>query len=771
MDEKSAATSNIGETASVENGSIRSSSKRKPGEFGFMNYIKSDPRLKRFCPYKSDKNNYCPESGATQVEAKSKREQLSENQFIAIKDMNNEKEDGLNNFDTPQKIKPSLMAANLNGDGVADNSTAEIDENSSSIELESNVAKDVNGLPQPRKRLLSINERILHDFLYGEMVTREDDSRVDSDDDLTPPKPELKEQEVELEEGEMEHEFDDGFGDGEVEDAAASTEQRRRHVEFDVLDDLNENEDEDDFDDENNDFLEDSDNADEVPEEEIDAMLDEKLEEYRQLRHSKLEDEEQAHEEREKVVLKARGNDHFEVLPEGWIEVTHNSGMPIYLHKPTRVCTLSKPYFLGPGSARKHQVPITAIPCLHYRRELNKESEMEKQKNAEIENAVGLENSLQDGTVSKASQALPSAKIETVQENFKEKSIDHLELREYCTSLFEFKTITVRRFKTWAGRRKHQQRLKQMHRPTLPSGTKLITCPLPPSNDKDDKGHGNPRRAEFVMNPNGKSHVCILHEYVQHAMKVQPRYMFKELENASTPYSATVVINDMAYGVGCGSSKKYAKLHAAKQTLEILIPQMKNLNPDDKAQSSQQDFKFFDQVKVGDPRVSELCAKAGQPSPYQILLECLKRNYGMGDTQIKFETQTLKHQKNEFTMTVGKHQAKVICKNKRDGKQRASQAILQRMHPHIPSWGSLLRLYGKGSCKTLKEKKQEEQQITELQCRTTANKPNQLILDKLRDELIKLRKTRELMKPIGKFIPTDVEPPSSSGCNLKNVDL
>lgn len=40
------------------------------------------------------------------------------------------------------------------------------------------------------------------------------------------------------------------------------------------------------------------------------------------------------------------------MLPEGWIEVTHFSGMPIYLHKQTRVCTASKPYYLGAGSAR-----------------------------------------------------------------------------------------------------------------------------------------------------------------------------------------------------------------------------------------------------------------------------------------------------------------------------------------------------------------------------------------------------------------------------------
>lgn len=66
-----------------------------------------------------------------------------------------------------------------------------------------------------------------------------------------------------------------------------------------------------------------------------------------------------------------------------------------------------------------------------------------------------------------------------------------------------------------------------------------------------------------------------------------------------------------------------------------------------------------------------------EPSPHAILLTCLQRNYGIGDVKIKYEVNTAKHKKNEFTMTVGKHTAKVYCKNKRDGKQRASQAILQ----------------------------------------------------------------------------------------------
>lgn len=37
----------------------------------------------------------------------------------------------------------------------------------------------------------------------------------------------------------------------------------------------------------------------------------------------------------------------------------------------------------------------------------------------------------------------------------------------------------------------------------------------------------------------------------------------------------------------------------------------------------------------------------------------------------------LEYQKIELTMKVGKHSATVVCKNKKQAKQRASQAILQ----------------------------------------------------------------------------------------------
>lgn len=112
--------------------------------------------------------------------------------------------------------------------------------------------------------------------------------------------------------------------------------------------------------------------------------------------------------------------------------MTHNSGMPLYLHKQSRVCTLAKPYFLGPGSVRKHEVPVSAVPCLQYKRALQEEEEERKREKERQPTAEAC--------------TLPSAKIETIQENRAAHSLDSQHLRTYCQTLFRFKAIKVMRF-------------------------------------------------------------------------------------------------------------------------------------------------------------------------------------------------------------------------------------------------------------------------------------------------------------------------------------
>ena len=138
-------------------------------------------------------------------------------------------------------------------------------------------------------------------------------------------------------------------------------------------------------------------------------------------------------------------------------------------------------------------------------------------------------------------------------------------------------------------------------------------------------------------------------------------------------------------------------LSSYRHTLEMLIPEIKeklpNLNSLE-GEAEAPDLAFFDGILVEDARVADLCNRTSEPAPYQILVTCLQRNYGLGDTHIHQEMKTVRNGKNEYTMIVNKKEVSVICKNKKDGKQLAAQKLLQQLHPHISSWGSLLRMYG-----------------------------------------------------------------------------
>lgn len=127
--------------------------------------------------------------------------------------------------------------------------------------------------------------------------------------------------------------------------------------------------------------------------------------------------------EYEKVVLEEVCKNHFDILPENWIEATHKSGMPIYLHKKSRVVMLSRPYFLGPGDCTSHLAPLSAISCLQYQKGL--------------ESKQNLTNEPDFQASKLGDMIIPNAKVETAQENILKESLTHEELREYCQSLFK----------------------------------------------------------------------------------------------------------------------------------------------------------------------------------------------------------------------------------------------------------------------------------------------------------------------------------------------
>ena len=46
-----------------------------------------------------------------------------------------------------------------------------------------------------------------------------------------------------------------------------------------------------------------------------------------------------------------------------------------------------------------------------------------------------------------------------------------------------------------------------------------------------------------------------------------------DADSSTKPYAATIHINDVLYGTGYGSSKKTAKVEAARKTIDILLPE------------------------------------------------------------------------------------------------------------------------------------------------------------------------------------------------------
>ncbi|KAM3826290.1 microprocessor complex subunit DGCR8 isoform 2-T3 [Vipera latastei] len=483
-----------------------------------------------------------------------------------------------------------------------------------------------------------------------------------------------------------------------------------------------------------------------------------------------------------KTVLKSRGRPPTEPLPDGWIMTFHNSGIPVYLHRESRVVTWSRPYFLGTGSIRKHDPPLSSIPCLHYKK--MKDNEEREQSNditpsGEVSPVKLTEKSLEldcqteepDSTAADsgtADEKDPSGgdaaqgalgQVKAKVEVCKDESVDIEDFRHYLEKCFDFEQVTVKKFRTWAERRQFNREMKrkqaESERPILPANQKLITLSVQDA----------PTKKEFVINPNGKSEVCILHEYMQRVLKVRPVYNFFECENPSEPFGASVIIDGVTYGAGTASSKKLAKNKAARATLEILIPDFVKQTSEEKPKDSEE-LEYFNHISIEDSRVYELTSKAGLLSPYQILHECLKRNHGMGDTSIKFEVIPGKNQKSEYVMTCGKHTVRGWCKNKRVGKQLASQKILQLLHPHVKNWGSLLRMYGRESSKMVKQETSDKS-VVELQQYAKKNKPNLHILNKLQEEMKKLAQEREETRKKPKMtIVESAQPGSEPLCTV-----
>ena len=340
----------------------------------------------------------------------------------------------------------------------------------------------------------------------------------------------------------------------------------------------------------------------------LDADLTEKAVSKEKLKEKKKEPYEKI-----RSFLVDRGKNHFTVLPEGWIQVRHFSGMPVYLHKQTRVVTLSKPYVLGPLSVKSHHIPLGSIPCLNYKKAKEEEEilrlkmadtgaslvcpiqkQEDKIKNRASDHICDKDNVSNEAKIGSteckpdckeaaqySKQALPNtfpmAKISSLGESKKSKSLTPDEFKKYCSHLFEFREVKMKSFPNWKQKRIYNKEVnakrlkaqvkkslessgtlqkegKKLENPSLPD-FKLITIPILEMQKNDEKSHDTSAfnkkitkksKKEWIFNPKNKTPVCILHEYLQHSIRKPPEYKYSEIDSPKTPYSAVVLIGRCA---------------------------------------------------------------------------------------------------------------------------------------------------------------------------------------------------------------------------------
>ena len=302
--------------------------------------------------------------------------------------------------------------------------------------------------------------------------------------------------------------LEDGDNDNEIEMDNVGADLH----DFDILDEI------DDEGESDNDISKDSDDEDEsdsLAEDEVDQMLEANVKNT----NNETKEEIEPQEKLMKLVLEERGQNVFEVLPLGWVSVTHNSGIPLYLHRETRVVTASKPYDLGNGSVRKHNIPISAIPCYAYKYYGDTETAPRKKEatsgstvepssapappsscpyssttsfrenaspDSTTDTKLSTEQSQLPGAAISSSMSIsptpsssqsadihsvpensnsnslfPKAQIETIEESLKKSELSPQEVTKYCKKIFVFKELEVAKFKTWKERRAY---FKQSHK-------------------------------------------------------------------------------------------------------------------------------------------------------------------------------------------------------------------------------------------------------------------------------------------------------------------
>ncbi|PIK36260.1 putative microprocessor complex subunit DGCR8, partial [Apostichopus japonicus] len=175
------------------------------------------------------------------------------------------------------------------------------------------------------------------------------------------------------------------------------------------------------------------------------------------------------------------------------------------------------------------------------------------------------------------------------------------------------------------------------------------------------------------MNIQDKSPIAVLHEYCQKVLRVHPKFTVEESNNSNYPFEAVVFVDGTKYGRGQAQNKKAAKVKAAQETLEILLPGIMNQNkPNEDDNSMEFSTKSVLMIKSGRPLL-----KDWDLSPFCVLQDYKQRMHGKKDMELNFNVTVTGHHTLSYTMSLGPFSVTGPCKNSKSGKQIGAQLILK----------------------------------------------------------------------------------------------
>ncbi|CAJ0585204.1 unnamed protein product, partial [Mesorhabditis spiculigera] len=492
----------------------------------------------------------------------------------------------------------------------------------------------------------------------------------------------------------------------------------------------------------------------------------------------------------EKIVPQYRRTDIIEPLPPGWREITHSSGVPVYLHQQTRVCVFARPYHLGKGSARFHQVPLCAIPCLHER----KVNALFDQKKLEAEKE-GTRLVLGDIQLPKQADDLNA-------------ELKPAEMNEYAKGVFRFQTIRCRRpLHRWKERAEKAREEKALESQRLidaieeggDDSENVRRCVLPKSvvmAAPQGLAHcGKPGRSKHLTVA-GKTAVNILHDYSSKFLRSSKPYYHEDTEarrSANMPYQFSLYVKispetRMAFadnireklavlrererlqngdeddrgqllGRGKGASKKEAKRQAAEEAVKLLLaPTPIRFNADgeavlDNENASKVDMideaadTCFDTVAIDDPKVAHLTPGSYVPTPLDLLKRHLQQSAVLANVKMEWTTEKLGQSRVTMELKLGDFVTKQTSDRRMTAEQLCAQQALKHLHNgEIKFYGALLRVYNQDS-RYQYEAMKEQKAVTRLQtAHASRSTGNAAVLSKLCEELKKLERAMVVRK-------------------------